>query len=345
MRRWALDSEFLWLVMIPRLKRTRQVRTNRSSVSNWVWHRIPRAISHLDILCSLKSSSIFGIDIVTNWGIDSSSPPFLDLWKPRITGRKTVFPLKEFLHFLDIKCGIKGVRKVLWTVRLTPTVPGRVKESFWILAACFRLYTLITFSNWFPLALTLLVVERLSDGQRTFGQSSMVLYGIQLPHKRRIGTAKSADTACWCLVDLQPTTWSPCKPRFLEWCRCNWRYYFVEWNSLLMSISVPATVSIVDQPWRTSHIGFISSFIHRIVENSCMVVKADKLPIHFSTSVPESFGNESPLELQMMKTPMRTTLVLIGATHATADLGVITFCTHPTVIYQRITIVEVSWIY
>ena len=85
------------------------------------------------------------------------------------------------------------------------------------------------------------------------------------------------------------------------------------------------TISVVDQPWRTSHISFIFNFIHRIVENSCIAVRVDKLLIHFSTSVPESFGNESPLELQVMKTPMRTTLVLIDITHATADLGVITF--------------------
>jgi len=99
MWRWAFHSEFLWLVMIPRLKRTRQVRTNRSSVSNRVWHRFPRAISHLDILCSLKFSGTFGVDIVTDWGVNSSSPPFSGLWKPRITGRKTVFPSEEFLHF------------------------------------------------------------------------------------------------------------------------------------------------------------------------------------------------------------------------------------------------------
>lgn len=99
------------------------------------------------------------------------------------------------------------------------------------------------------------------------------------------------------------------------------------------------TISVVDQPWRTSHISFIFSFIHRIVENSCIAVKSDKLPIHFSTSVPESFGNESPLELQLMNTPMRTTLVLIDITHATADLGVITF------VLIRITIVKISWMY
>jgi len=288
--------------MIPRLKRTRQVRTNRSSVSNWVWHRIPRAISHLDILCSLQFSGIFGIDIVTNWGIDSSPPPFSDLWKPRITGRKTVFPLKEFLHFLDIKCGIKGWEKCepsqthshsSWSCQRIGT--------FWILAARFQLYTLITFSNCFPPALTLGRWKIICS----FGQSSMISYGIQLPHKRRIGTA------CWCLADLQPMTWSPCRPRFLEWSRSNQR----QW----------VTISVVDQPWRTSHISFIFNFIHRIVENSCIAVRVDKLLIHFSTSVPESFGNESPLELQVMKTPMRTTLVLIDITHATADLGVITF--------------------
>ena len=39
------------------------------------------------------------------------------------------------------------------------------------------------------------------------------------------------------------------------------------------------TVSV--QPWRTNHIGFMFSFIHRTVESSCIVVRADKLPIHF----------------------------------------------------------------
>jgi len=166
---------------------------------------------------------------------------------------------------MDIKCGIKGVRKVLWTV--TDSLPQfPVVSKDWNLPNSGCLFPTVHINHilWLlSLALALLVVSRSSDGQCTLGQSSMVSYGIQLPHKRRTGTGKSTNTACWCLADLQPTTWSPCRPRFLEWSRSNWWYYFVGWHGLLTSI--PAAMrdcfgsTLADQPHRF-HVQFHPSY-------------------------------------------------------------------------------------